>query len=391
MSRIAQRVQPFGTTIFTEMTNLANQFQAVNLGQGFPDFPTPTWLKEAAQAAITQDINQYAPAMGRMRLRQAIADKVARHYGLMVDPVSQILVTHGATEAIFATILGLVDVGDEVILFEPTYDSYVPATRLAGGIPIYYPLRPPHWQIDFAALAQLFTTKTKLLILNTPHNPTGKCFSGHELEQIGQLCRQHNVLILADEVYEHILFDGLTHTPIATLPELFQRTVTISSLGKTFSCTGWKVGWIIAPPELIEGCFRTHQFMTFCGAAPLQEAAAIALERADALDYYAELTEMYQQKRDFLVAVLQEIGLRPIVPQGTYFVMGQIDGLGFADDLTFCRHLTQSIGVAAIPPSAFYHNPSDGATLARFAFCKSPQTLQEAAQRLKKLQHQLNL
>lgn len=385
MSRIAHRVTHFSTTIFTEMTRLANQHQAINLGQGFPDFAAPPFLKEAAQAAVAADINQYAPANGRLRLRQAIAGKMARQYGLEVDVEREVLVTHGATEAIFATVLGLVNPGDEVVLFEPTYDSYAPAVQLAGGIPRYYTLRQPDWAVEPQALAALFSPRTRLVIVNTPHNPTGKVFTAAELALIAGLCRHYDALVLSDEVYEHILFDGLAHQPIAALPDMFARTVTVSSLGKTFSVTGWKVGWAVGPADLLAGLFRVHQFMTFCGAAPLQEAAATALETADSLDYYRTLAAFYQQKRDFLVGALQEAGLQPISPQGTYFVMAQIGHLGFADDVAFCRHLTMQTGVAAIPPSAFYHDPSAGAHLARFAFCKSDHTLAQAAARLRQL------
>ena len=383
MLRMADRVAHFSTTIFSEMTSLANQHQAINLGQGFPDFAAPDFLKEAARAAIAADVNQYAPPWGRPRLRRAIAGKMARHYALSLDPDREVQVTHGATEAIFAGILGLINPGDEVILFEPTYDSYVPAVQLAGGVPRYYTLRPPAWTIEPETLAALFSPHTRLLVLNTPHNPTGKVFTLAELEMIARLCQEYNVLVLADEVYEYILFDGLAHTPVATLPGMFDRTVTVSSLGKTFSVTGWKVGWAVGPADLLQAMFRMRQFMTFCGAAPLQEAAAVALEMADGMGYYTELARQYQQKRDFLRAALAEVGLRPITPQGTYFVMARIDGLGFGDDVGFCRHLTTQTGVAAIPPSAFYHRPGDGAHLARFAFCKADETLRQAAARLR--------
>ena len=383
MSYMAQRVNNFGTTIFDEMTALANEHLAVNLGQGFPDFPAPGFLKQAAIAAIEADVNQYAPGHGRPRLRQAIASKMARHYGLAVDPATEITVTHGATEAIFATILGLVDAGDEVILFEPFYDSYVPAVQIAGGVPRYYTLRPPGWTIDRQALASLFSDKTKLIIINTPHNPTGKVFSRADLALIAELCQAHDVVAMVDEVYEHIVFDGATHHSLATFPGMAQRTVTISSLGKTFSVTGWKVGWAIAAPSLNQAIFRAHQFMVYSGAAPLQEAAAVALATDDS--YYDELAATYQARRDFLVDVLQEAGLNPIIPQGTYFIVVDIGHLDFASDVAFCRYLTTEVGVAAIPPSAFYHNPADGRALARFAFCKRRETLEEAAKRLLKL------
>jgi N-succinyldiaminopimelate aminotransferase len=383
MSYMADRVSNFGTTIFFEMTTLANQHQAVNLGQGFPDFAGPDFLKEAAVQAIQSDVNQYAPGSGWPRLREAIAHKMARHYGLPVDPATEITVTSGATEAIFATIMGLVNPGDEVILFEPYYDSYLPSVQMAGGVPRFYTLHPPDWRIERDRLAALFSPKTKLILINTPHNPTGKVYSEQELHLIADLCQTHDVIAVTDEVYEHIVFDGLKHHSLATFPGMAERTVTISSAGKTFSMTGWKVGWAIATPELNQALFRVHQFVTYSGAAPLQEAVTAALQSPN--DYYAELATMYQANRDFLAGTLAEAGLKPITPQGTYFIMVDIADLGFPDDVTFCRYLTTEVGVAAIPPSAFYFNPADGAKLARFAFCKTRATLEEAARRLKKL------
>jgi N-succinyldiaminopimelate aminotransferase len=361
------------------MTTLANRHGAVNLGQGFPDFPCPDFLKKAAIAAIEGDINQYAPSNGRPDLRETIAAKLRRHYGFSVES-AHITVTHGATEAIFTSILGLVDPGDEAIVFEPFYDSYVPSVEMAGGTVRYCTLRPPHWAIEVSELAGLFNERTKLIIVNTPHNPTGKVFSRDELGAIAELCAEHDVVALADEVYEHIIFDGVRHTPLATLPGMAERTLTVSSLGKTFSVTGWKVGWVVAHPELNEAVFRVHQFATFAGAAPFQAAAATALAAPD--DYYVQLAGMYSEKRDYLLNALRAAGLKPIVPQGTYFIMVDIGDLGFPDDVAFCRYLTTEAGVAAIPPSAFYHNPADGSKLARFAFCKSRETLEAAAARL---------
>ncbi|WP_420627755.1 methionine aminotransferase [Candidatus Leptofilum sp.] len=383
MSYMAQRVAGFGTTIFTEMTALANEHQAINLGQGFPDFAAPDFMKDAAIAAIEADINQYAPANGRPRLRQAIAQKVQDFYAVEANPDTEITVLHGATEAIFATILGLVNPGDEVIVFEPFYDSYVPAIQMAGGIPRFYTLRPPNWQIDAGELAMLFNNKTKLIIVNTPHNPTGKVFTEIELGLIANLCQQHDVLAMTDEVYEHLVFDEQQHQTLISLPGMAARTIMISSLGKTFSVTGWKIGWTVAPPELTHAIFRAHQFMTFCGAAPLQEAAVTAVSQPPS--FYHELTEFYTSKRNFLLDALKSVGLRPIAPHGTYFIMVDISHLGFANDVAFCRYLTSKIGVAAIPPSAFYHNPTDGAGLARFAFCKEEKTLAAAANRLQRL------
>jgi N-succinyldiaminopimelate aminotransferase len=297
------------------------------------------------------------------------------------------VVTHGATEAIFATILGLVNPGDEVIMFEPFYDCYVPSVKIAGGVPKFYTLRPPDWRVDPDQLAALFSDKTKLIMINTPHNPTGKIFTREDLTLIAELCQQHDVIAMTDEVYEHIIFDDHQHIPMATLPGMADRTVTISSAGKTFSVTGWKVGWTIARAEINQAVFRGSQFIIYSGVAPLQHAVGVGLGTTD--DYYAELSATYQANRDYLVAALNEAGLRPIVPGGTYFIMAQIDHLGFANDIEFCRFLTTEVGVAAIPPSAFYINPADGATLARFAFCKTQNMLEEAAQRLLKLQAKL--
>ncbi|MCP5051363.1 MAG: aminotransferase class I/II-fold pyridoxal phosphate-dependent enzyme [bacterium] len=383
MTYTADRLKSFGKTIFVEMTVLANKHKAVNLGQGFPDFPAPRFVKEAAKQAIDADINQYAPSTGRPRLRNAIAAKMERHYGIAVNPDTDIVVTNGATEAIFAVVLGLVNPGDEVILFEPYYDSYVPSVQIAGGVPRYYTLRPPDWRLDEDELASLFSDKTKLIVLNNPHNPTGKVFTREELELVASLCRKHDVIAVADEVYEHMVYDGCTHFSLATLPGMAERTVTISSASKTFSVTGWKVGWAVAVPELIHGVFSTHQYMTFCGAAPLQEAIATALETDD--HYYTQLASDYLERRDFLLEALRAAGLTPIVPKGTYFIMVDINELDYADDVEFCRYLTAEIGVAPIPPSVFYHNPADGAGLARFAFCKTKQVLEEAANRLMKL------
>lgn len=383
MTYLAQRVSNFGTTVFFEMTSLANQYRAVNLGQGFPDFPGPDFLKQAAIQAIRADVNQYAPGSGRPSVREAIAHKMDRHYGLPVNPATEITVTSGATEAIFAAIMGLVNPGDEVILFEPYYDSYLPSVQMAGGVPRFYTLRPPNWAIDRDRLAVLFSDKTKLILINTPHNPIGKVYSQAELQIIADLCQSHDVIAVVDEVYEHIIFDGLKHISLATLPGMAGRTVTISSAGKTFSMTGWKVGWAIAAAELSQALFRVHQFVTYSVAAPLQEGVATALQISN--DYYAELAAMYQANRDFLAGALADAGLKPIVPQGTYFIMVDISDLDFPDDVAFCRYLTTEIGVAAIPPSAFYFNPADGAKLARFAFCKTRPTLEEAARRLEKL------
>ena len=382
MSYMARRVQHYGTTIFTEMTNLANEYGAVNLGQGFPNFGAPDFVKEAARAAIAADINQYPPAIGRTRLRNALAAKYANHYGMEIDPASQIVAMHGATECLFATIQSLVDPGDEVIIFEPYFDTYVPCVEFAGGTPVFYTLEPPDWTIDLDRLAALFSDKTKLILINTPHNPTGKVFGREELTLIADLCQKHDVIALSDEVYEHIVFDDAQHVPIATLDGMADRTVTISSIGKSFSVTGWKVGWAIGSAELCTAIFRSHQWITFAGAAPLEEASGAALEWADETGYYDDLRQMYQRKRDVLGDALNAAGLPVIQPKGTYFAMVDISQLGHADDRAFCDYLTKEVGVTPIPPSFFYTTPNAGTTLARFAFCKTDEAIAEAARRL---------
>jgi len=384
--QLAHRINNFGTTVFQEMTELANAHNAINLGQGFPDFPAPDFIKDAARKAISDEINQYAPGNGRSSLRQALSQKYQTQYGPVFNPDTDVVVTVGATEAIFATMIGLVNPGDEVILIEPYYDSYVPSVTMVGGIPRFLTLRWPNWHIDPDALEALFNDKTKLIVINTPHNPIGKVYTREELDLIARLCQKYDVIAMTDEVYEHLVYDGLTHIPLATLPGMFERTITISSMGKTFSTTGWKVGWAVGPAELITAVFRAHQFITYSGAAPLQEASAIALGLAVQNNYYADLLTMYQRKRDLLIDSLREAGLTPSIPQGTYFAMVKIDTLIFANDVDFCRYLTTEIGVAAIPPSAFYHNPTDGAGLTRFAFCKSDEVLSEAGKRLLRLQ-----
>ncbi len=381
----AQRVSTFGTTIFAEMSRLAVEHGAINLGQGFPDFDGPDPVKEAAIAALRAGDNQYAVGIGQPALRRAIAAHAQRFYGQTVDPDAEITVTSGATEAIFSTLLGLVNPGDEVICLEPFYDSYVPNVIMAGGVPRFVALHPPDWSLDPGELAAAFNTRTRMIVINTPHNPTGKVFTEEELSLIAGLCREWNVIALADEVYEHIVFDGARHRRLAQLPDMADRTVTISSQGKTFSFTGWKLGWAIAPPDLTLGVRRAHQFITFASATPLQAAAVVALGLDD--EYYQSLITNYQSKRDFLADILREAGFNVSPPQGTYFIMADFTPLGHSDDVTFCRWLTTEVGVAAIPPTAFYsdEHKSIGRNWARFAFCKKQETLERAAQRLSKL------
>jgi len=382
ITRMARRVHPIGVSIFSEMTRLAMEHQAVNLSQGFPDFPAPDWLKEAARDAIARNVNQYAVSHGAPRLRKAIADKAERQMGFRLDENLGITVTNGATEAIFDIIQALVSPGDEVIVFEPYYDSYVPSVEIAGGAPRFVTLRPPDWRFDHEHLASLFNSSTRAIIVNTPHNPTGKVFSRDELELIADLCRKYDTLAITDEVYEHLVYDDNRHISLATLPGMRERTVTINSAAKTFSITGWKVGYVLAPPDLSEALRRIHQFVTFCSVAPMQDAVAYALETSSASGYYDLLLSEYTARLDKLTAYLEQAGLHPIRPQGTFFIMSDVSGLGFEDDVQFAKYMAAEVGVACIPPSAFYHDPSQAGVLARWCFAKSDETLDAAGERL---------
>ena len=353
-------------------------------------------MKEAAIGAIRAGDNQYAVSMGQPALRRAVAAHAARFYGQVVDPEREVTVTSGATEALFAAVLAVVSPGDEVIIFEPFYDSYVPNVIMAGGVPRFVPLQAPSapgapWTFDADELAAAFNDRTRLIIVNTPHNPTGKVFTSAELGHIAALCQRWDVLALTDEVYEHLVYDGRAHCRLAQAPGMAERTLTVSSHGKTFSFTGWKIGWVLAAPELTAAVRRVHQFVTFATASPLQAAAAAALALDDA--YYRGLAATYQARRDYLAGALAEAGLRVSVPQGTYFIMTDFSGLeaappgARADDNAFCRWLTTEVRVAAIPPSAFYseaHKPL-ARHWARFAFCKRPETLERAVERLEVL------
>ncbi|HSP93242.1 MAG TPA: methionine aminotransferase [Thermoanaerobaculia bacterium] len=379
---MARRLEGFGTTIFTEMTRLANEHGAVNLAQGFPDFDGPDFVKEAAVEAIRQGRGQYARMSGIPEIHAALAAKYKRDYGLDYAAETEFTVTSGATEAIFAAIQGTCEPGDEVVLFEPYYDSYRASVVMANAVPRFVTLSTPDWRFDPEELARAFTGRTRAILLNTPHNPTGKVFSRGEMELVAGLCRERDVLCVTDEVYEHILYDG-EHVPMAALPGMRERTITISSFGKTFSLTGWKIGWAAAPPPLTAAVRAAHQFITFATATPLQHAAAAALSIGP--DYYRGLAASYRRKRDYLVAELSRIGFRADPPAGTYYVCADFRPLGFDDDVSFCRHLIEEIGVAAIPPSVFYENTQHGKTYARFAFCKKDETLREAVRRLSAL------
>jgi len=379
---LSRRLEGFGTTIFTEMTRLADEHGAINLAQGFPDFDGPDFVKEAAIAAIRAGRGQYARMTGIPEIHRALSAKYRRDYGLEYAPDSELVVTSGATEAIFAAIQGVCDEGDEVVLFEPYYDSYKASVRMAGAVPRVVTLRAPDWTFDPRELSGAFGGRTRAVLLNTPHNPTGKVFSRQELETIARLCRQHGVICITDEVYEHLVYEG-THVPMATLPGMRERTITISSFGKTFSLTGWKIGWAAAPPALAAAVRSAHQFITFATATPLQHGAAVAL--AAGPEYYAELLSDYRAKRDFLVRELRRLGFAVQSPQGTYFACADFRPFGFDDDRAFARHLIEKVGVAAIPPSVFYDNAEHGRSYVRFAFCKKRETLEAAVARLEKL------
>ncbi len=388
---LTSRLQGFGTTIFTEMTLLAQRHGAVNLGQGFPNFDGPESIKEAAIRAIQGGHNQYCRMTGLPELNRAVAVHQERFYGLSYDPDREVTVTNGATEALYATFQALLEVGDEVIFFEPFYDSYRACVAAAGGVERLVTLRRPagggptpigDFCYDPEALERAITAKTRVILINTPHNPSGKVFSRPELEHLAELCRRHDLLAVADEVYEHLVFDG-EHVSLATLPGMRQRTITISSAGKTFSMTGWKIGWACAPAPLTAAVRTAHQFITFCNSAPLQPAMAEALGAGD--DFYRQLESEYRERRDRLCLGLEDVGFGVQPPAGTYFVMADIRPLGYDDDVEFCRMLPEKVGVAAIPPTAFYVDKAAGRHLVRFAFCKTLEVLDEAIDRLQQL------
>jgi N-succinyldiaminopimelate aminotransferase len=382
----ARRVATFGTTIFTEINMLAQQYNALNLGQGKPDFDAPPdVIMHLVQAAQSGQYNQYAPGPGTSSLRQAVVDHAKRFYKLEISPANGVIVTSGATEGIFAALLGLVDPGDEVIIIEPYYDSYLPGIIMANAVPVYVPLHPPTWTFDADELRAAFSKKTRALILNTPQNPSGRVFTHQELTVIAELCREYDVTVIADEVYEHLIFAPARHIPIATLPGMFERTVTVSSAGKLFSATGWKIGWVYGHPDLVEGVARAHQFITFAVHHPSQEAIAYALNLPDT--YYDGFQTMYERKRQLIMSALDGGGLRYIAPEGTYFVLADFSDVFNGTPVEFTRYLTKEIGVACIPPETFYgpEHMYIGRNYVRFAFCKSDELLLQVKERFAKL------
>ncbi len=372
----SQRTVNFTESVIREMTRLAVRHQAVNLAQGFPDFPAPEELKEAARAAIAADYNQYAITWGAKRFRDAIAAKYERWYAMNVDPEREITVVCGATEGMVAALLSVINPGDEVVIFEPFYENYGPDAELCGAVPRFVKLQAPDWTFDPDELRRAFNSRTRAIVLNSPNNPTGKVFSRAELEVIAQLCQEFDALAITDEIYEHIVYDGAVHVPIASLPGMRDRSILVNSMSKTYSVTGWRVGWIIAPPDLTSSIRKVHDFLTVGAAAPLQEAGVLALALPD--EYYHDLGVQYAARRDAFLPMLERAGFRCFTPRGAYYVMADISEFGFADDISFVRHMIENAGVAAVPGSSFFADPQQGAHVVRFCFCKKYETLEKA-------------
>jgi aminotransferase len=384
---ISKRVQGFTESVIREMTRVNAEYGGVNLAQGFPNFAPPKEILEAAHRAIDGDFHQYAITWGARNLREAIAGKFERFYGRAVNPETQVTVCCGSTEAMLATLLAILDPGDEIIIFEPFYENYGPGAIISGARPVYVPLEPPDFSFDPDLLAAAFTPKTRAVIFNSPNNPTGKVFTRQELEVIAELCQRHDTLAVTDEIYEHIVFDGCRHVPISTLPGMWDRTVTISGVSKSYSVTGWRIGYTISAPEIAVGIRRAHDFITVGAPAPLQEAAVTALTLADG--YYVALREGYQARRDLLRPLLEQAGFRTFEPQGAYYILTEcahfLERLGLADDAAFAMYLVKEVGVATVPGSSFYAHPELGRTKIRFCFPKTDDVLLEAGQRLQKL------
>jgi aspartate/methionine/tyrosine aminotransferase len=379
----SERALKFTESVIREMTRVCLKHQGVNLAQGFPDFPAPAEIKEAAVQAIRADFNQYAITWGTPALRQAIADKFAWYNGVSMDPEREITVCCGSTEAMIASLMAIVNPGEEVIVFEPFYENYGPDTILCDATPRFITLHEPDWHFDDQELTRAFNNKTKAIIINTPNNPTGKVFSRKELQLIADLCLKWGVVAVTDEIYEHILYDGAKHISIASLPGMRDQTITINSISKTYSLTGWRVGWAIAPYHLTASIRKVHDFLTVGAPHPLQEAAANAL-RIDR-SYYQTLANEYKERRDFLAQVLEETGFRVYRPNGAYYIMTDVGHFGFLDDVTFAFYLVEKIGVATVPGSSFYSHPDRGTTKIRFCFPKKMETLQRAAEKLRRL------
>ena len=382
-SRLSGKVERFTESVIREMTRLAIQHNAVNLSQGFPDFPAPADIKRAAQDAIAADVNQYAITWGAKPFRNAIAENFQRTQGVTVDPEREITVCCGATEAMISTMMAIVNPGDEVVVFEPFYENYGPDAILSGATPRFVKLRAPDWTFDPEELAAAFGPHTKAIILNSPNNPTGKVFERTELEMIRDLCARWDAFAITDEIYEHMLYDGAQHISLATIDGMRERTITINALSKTYSVTGWRVGWAIAPEDVTSAIRKVHDFLTVGAAAPLQQAGALAMHSAP--EYYESLAREYAARRERLLGILARAGFKCFKPRGAYYIMTDISAFGFPDDVAFAKYLVKEIGVAAVPGSSFYNDPADGRTQLRFTFCKTEKTFQAAEERLAKL------
>ncbi|MHB0912374.1 MAG: pyridoxal phosphate-dependent aminotransferase [Armatimonadota bacterium] len=380
---VSARTGHFTESIIREMTRRINQVKGVNLAQGFPDFNPPEELVEAAARCMRDGYNQYAITWGSPRLRRAIAEKAARYNGIQADPDANITVTCGATEAMMATLLAVIDPGDEVILFEPFYENYGPDAVVSGAKPVYVTLHEPDFTFDPEELRRAFSPRTKVIIINTPHNPSGKVFTREELAYISDLCNEFDVLVATDEIYEHILYDGREHVSPASLPGLANRTITINSVSKTYSATGWRVGWTIAPEEIANAIRKVHDFLTVGAPAPLQEAAVVALGLPD--EYYRELAEFYQHKRDIMREALAAAGFTVYSPSGAYYMLTDTGAFPWGDDMEFAMHLLHEIGIATVPGRGFYRKPEEARSKIRFAFCKRESTLLDAVERLSRL------
>jgi aminotransferase len=381
--RASARAASFTESVIREMTRLADLHGAINLGQGFPDFPAPAELKEAAIRAISEDHNQYPVTFGVPAFREAIASAYADWYGMAVDPDTEVCVTCGSTEAMIASMLGVLDPGDEVIVFEPFYENYGSDAILAQAVPRYVTLHAPDWTFEEAELRSAFGPRTRAIIMNTPSNPTGKVFSVEELTVIAALCEEHDAIAITDEIYEHITYDGLSHVPVATLPGMAKRTITISALSKTYAVTGWRVGWAIAPAVMMQGIRTVHDFTTVAAPAPFQMAGIAALGLP--ASYYESIKADYSARRDTMVKVLDDNGLSTAPPQGAYYMMVDISKLGLGDDVQTARRLVQDFGVATVPGSSFFSVPELGRSTVRIAFCKKLETLEAAGERLHRL------
>ncbi|MGO9589341.1 MAG: pyridoxal phosphate-dependent aminotransferase [Candidatus Acidiferrales bacterium] len=381
--KLSSKAERFTESVIREMTRLALRYGAVNLSQGFPDFPAPAEIKNAAKAAIDADINQYAITWGAKKFRDAIAAKFERTQGVAVDPEREITVCCGSTEAMMSSMMAIINPGDEVVVFEPFYENYGPDAILSGATPRFVKLQPPDWTFDPDELAAAFGPATKAIILNTPNNPTGKVFERAEFECIRDLCVRWNAFAITDEIYEHMLYDGAEHISLASLEGMRERTLTINALSKTYSVTGWRVGWVIATPEVTAAIRKVHDFLTVGAAAPLQEAGAVAMQFPQS--YYDTLARDYAARRERMLGILGGAGFKCFKPRGAYYIMTDISAFGFPDDVAFAQYLVKEIGVAAVPGSSFYRDPTDGRTHLRFTFCKKESTFQASTERLAKL------